>query len=474
MTESSGRQGWTVLLGGRRRVRTGASRPERPARPEQSALPSAPGTVDENVPAGIRLAGAWSWRVLVLAAAIALVVFAIVQLRLIVIPFLVAVLVSSIVVPFVEFLKRHRWPKGLAVVAGLLVTLLVPAGLLFLAATQLASGLGGITARLGASYDALRAFLLESPLRLTEAQINDYLQQIIATIQTESQVLISGVLTVGVSLGHLLAGLLLAVFSLLFILIDGPGIWAWIVRVFPSRSRAAVDGAGRAGWTTLGNFAKVQILVASIDAVGIGLGAFLLGVPLAIPIAVLVFLGSFIPIVGAVATGAVAVIIALLFNSWPVALAMLGVVLLVQQIEGHVLQPLIMGTAVKVHPLGVVFSVAAGSLLAGIAGAFFAVPVVAVLNTMIGYIRGGSWRSDVSQAPGPGTPIWRTVPQRFTGFNRRPQVQPDRVQPDRAQTDRVQPDLVQPVRVQPGQAQAGQAHPDRSSPGQTSTESARP
>ena len=184
----------------------------------------------------------------------------------------------------------------------------------------------------------------------------------------------------------------MTLFSTLFILIDGKGIWAWIVRIFPRRARTALDGAGKAGWLTLQNFIKVQILVATIDAIGIGAGAAILQLPLAIPIAVLVFLGSFIPVIGAVATGALAVFIALVYNGWVVALIMLGIVLLVQQIEGHVLQPLVMGTAVKVHPLAVVLAVAGGSVVAGIPGALFAVPIVAVLNVMIGYIARGDWR----------------------------------------------------------------------------------
>ncbi|TFC08059.1 AI-2E family transporter [Cryobacterium sp. MDB2-33-2] len=437
MTESAGRPGWSALLTGRRRraapiggepgsgpgtgARTAAG--ERAGAAAIAVVSAPPNGVDENVPAGIRLAGAWSWRLLAVFAVIAVFLFVVVQLRLIVIPLLIAVLVSSIVAPFVSFLVRHRWPKGLAIAVAVLTTLLVPAALITLAATQLAGGLSGLSDRLAGSYGDLKALLLASPLHLTEPQINDYLQQALAAIQADSQVFLSGALSLGTSLGHGLTGLLLTLFSLLFLLIDGPGIWAWIVRIFPRRARAAIDGAGQAGWTTLGNFAKVQILVASIDALGIGLGAFLLGVPLAIPIGVLVFLGSFIPIVGAVATGAVAVVIALLFNSWPIALAMLGVVLLVQQVEGHVLQPLIMGTAVKVHPLGVVLVVAAGSLLAGIPGALFAVPVAAVLNVMINYIQGGSWRADLPDVPrGTESPLWRTVPQRpsFTRTRRNP------------------------------------------------------
>jgi predicted PurR-regulated permease PerM len=378
-----------------------------------------PNGVDENIPAGIRLAGAWSWRLLVIAAAIALVMFLVVQLRFIVIPLLVAVLVSALLVPFIALLTRHRWPKGLAVVAALIGTLAIVGGLVTLAVTQIAAGSTDLSTRFATSYTELTEALAASPLQLDQAELSAFLGQAVDSIQADSQIFITGALSVGSSIGHLAAGLLLALFSLLFILIDGTSIWKWIVRIFPRRARPAVDGAGVAGWTTLVNFARVQILVASIDAIGIGAGAFFLGVPMAIPIGVLVFLGSFIPIVGAVATGAVAVLIALIFNDWFVALLMLAVVLLVQQIEGHVLQPLIMGTAVKVHPLGVVLVVAAGALLAGIPGALFAVPVAAVLNVMISYIHSGIWRGDLPPLGTPtGSVLWQTIPQR-PGF--RPQ-----------------------------------------------------
>jgi predicted PurR-regulated permease PerM len=211
-----------------------------------------------------------------------------------------------------------------------------------------------------------------------------------------------------------LTGVLLTLFSLIFILIDGKGIWNWIVHIFPRKARAAVDGAGRAGWVTLTSFVKVQVLVATIDAIGIGLGAFILGLPLVIPITVLVFLGSFIPIVGAVLTGALAVFIALIFKGWVFALIMLLIVLGVQQLEGHVLQPFIMGTAVKVHPLAVVLVVAAGSLLAGIPGALFAVPFAAVLNVMVHYVSSGVWRTGPPGDPSLVQPIpvlWETVPR---------------------------------------------------------------
>ncbi|MDQ1588652.1 MAG: putative heme transporter [Microbacteriaceae bacterium] len=375
-----------------------------------------PGPVDESVPRGVRVAGAWSWRLLVIGGVIAVIVFLIIQLRLIVIPVLIAVLVSALLVPFVAFLHRHRWPRWLAIVTAMLALILIVGALVYLVVFQVRSESSHLRDQSVAAYNDFRSWLTTGPLDLTQAQIDQYLAQLWTSLQRDSQVFISGALSIGATLGHVLAGVLLTLFSTLFILIDGKGIWSWIVRIFPRRARPAVDGAGTAGWATLVNFVRVQILVASIDAVGIGLGAFILQLPLVIPIAVLVFLGSFIPIVGAVITGALAVVIALIYNGWVAALVMLGVVLLVQQVEGHVLQPLIMGTAVKVHPLAVVLVVAAGSLVAGIPGALFAVPLVAVLNVMIGYVSGGTWRQErPGGAPRPpaktSAPLWRTVPR---------------------------------------------------------------
>lgn len=372
-----------------------------------------PEPVDASLPRGVRLGAAWSWRLLVIGAAIAVLLFLIVQLRLIVIPVLIAVLLAALLVPFKDFLVRHHWPKWLGVVVPLLTMIVIVGGLFYLAIWSVTRQSADLRTQGVQAYDGFRAWLTTGPLGLSEAQISQGLSSIVRSLQEDSQVFVSGALSVSSTLGHVLTGALLTLFSVLFILIDGRGIWGWVVRVFPKRARPAVDGAGQAGWKTLKNFVKVQILVAFIDAVGIGIVAFFLGLPLVIPISVLVFLGSFIPVVGAVVTGALAVVIALIFKGWVFALIMLAGVLLVQQLEGHVLQPLIMGTAVKVHPLAVVLSVAAGSLLAGIPGALFAVPFVAVLNVMVHYISSGVWRTQRGgdDAPPPFQPIWQTVPQ---------------------------------------------------------------
>ncbi len=362
-----------------------------------SARDEEPTAVDPSsdlVPRGVRVASEWSWRLLLVAAALGAVIFLIVQLRVIVIPLLIAVLISALLIPLVQFLIRHGWPKWAAVAVAELGTIAAIVGLVWLVVTQVIRGFDDLRMQTIRSYDQFRQFLLDSPLHLTQDQLNTYVNSLWGSLQQNSSSVLSGALEGASVAAHVGAGVLLVLFSTLFILIDGKGIWNWIVRIFPRRARAAVDGAGRAGWLTLGNFVRVQILVAFIDAVGIGLGALILGVPLAIPIAVLVFLGSFIPVLGAVVTGTLAVFIALVYNGlWP-AVIMLGIVLLVQQIEGHVLQPLIMGTAVKVHPLAVVLGVGAGAILAGIPGTFFAVPTIATANVVVRYIAEGRWRTN--------------------------------------------------------------------------------
>ena len=347
----------------------------------------------------MKLAGAWAWRITVIAIVIALIIFLVVQLRLIIIPFMVAMLLAALLVPFVNFLQRHRWPKALAVALAEIGLIVVVSGLVVLVVTQIRSGFPELKTRALASFDQFTLFLHSEPLNLSDAQITGYLDQLFKSVQSDSGVLVSGALSVGASAGHVLAGLLLTLFSTLFLLIDGRGIWRWVVRLFPRAARGAVDGSGRAGWVTLTNFVRVQIFVAAVDAVGIGAFAFFLGLPLVAPIAVAVFLGSFIPVVGAVLTGVIAVFIALIFNGPGAALIMLAGVLIVQQVEGHVLQPLVMGSAVKVHPLAVVLGVGAGGFLAGIPGALFAVPVVATLNVIVSHIASGSWRTETLPPP---------------------------------------------------------------------------
>jgi predicted PurR-regulated permease PerM len=176
------------------------------------------------------------------------------------------------------------------------------------------------------------------------------------------------------------------------------------VRLFPRTSRPKVHGAGVRAWSTVTSYVRATVIVALVDAVGIGLAAALLQIPLAIPIAVFVFLGSFVPIVGALVTGIVAVLVALVAKGLWAAVAMLVAVLLVQQLEAHVLQPFLLGRAVSVHPLAVILAIGAGVLVAGIIGALFAVPLVAVAHVVGQYLSSDEPEPDLASGPGdPGT-----------------------------------------------------------------------
>jgi predicted PurR-regulated permease PerM len=355
--------------------------------------------VDEKVAPGMRVAAAWSWRILLVAAVIALVGLIVALLRDVAVPVFVAILLSALLVPFSRWMQRHGLPKGVTVAIAMLSLLIVIAGLITVIVITVRRGLPELVETTQVKYEDFVAWLAQPPLNISPDDINGFVDNIVKTAQTDGGAVFTGALAVGSTFGHVLAGALIALFVTLFILIDGRGMWHWIVRLFPQRSRAAIIGGGEAAWITLTQFVKVQIFVAAIDAIGIGVGAFILGLfyggfPLVIPIAVAVFLASFIPVVGAVLTGVFAVFVALVYLGPIPALIMLGIVILVQQVEGHILQPFFMGNAVKVHPVAVVLAVATGGFIAGIPGALFAVPFVAVLNAGIGYIGRGEWRTN--------------------------------------------------------------------------------
>jgi len=353
---------------------------------------------DDTVPSALRTAAGWSWRIIVIAAAVALGIWLIITFRIVVIPVLIALLLAALLAPFSRWLQSRRWPKGLAIATAMVGAVALVGGLITLVVFQIRGEWQSLRDATIARVNEWAGWLAGPPFDLEIGDVDKWLASVFGELDFSNGFVWSGVLSVGSTAGHILTGFLLALFTLLFFLIDGGRIWRWFVGLFPRRARAAVAGAGVTGWGTLTRFAQVQIFVAAVDAVGIGLGAWILGLfyggfPLVIPIAVAVFLGSFIPIVGALVTGALAVFVALVYlGPWP-AILMLIIVLVVQQVEGHVLQPLVMGSAVKVHPLAVVLAVAAGSLIAGIAGALFAVPLVATFNVMIRYLAHREWDS---------------------------------------------------------------------------------
>ncbi|MEZ2389827.1 AI-2E family transporter [bacterium RCC_150] len=363
--------------------------------PTQVMAPvSAEHQIAEDIPYGVRIAAAWSWRIGLIVLVGGAFIWLLGKVSFLIIPIMVASLLSGLLYPVTVWLARLRMPHGLAVAITVVGFLAVIAGALALVGRQLAVGFGELWLEALAGIQQVQGWLADGPLHLTADQIDKYIEDATSALQNNSSSILSGALSFGSTAGHFAAGMVLALFILIFFLLEGSRIWRFLVRLLPRRARAATDGAGRRGWSSMVSYARIQMFVAFVDAFGIGVGAALIQVPLALPLAVLVFIGSFIPVVGALVTGAIAVLLALVANGPVNALFMMGIVLLVQQLESHILQPLVMGKAVSLHPVAVILTVAAGSYLAGIPGALFAVPLLAVANTAIRYIAARTWEHD--------------------------------------------------------------------------------
>ncbi|KRV47017.1 hypothetical protein AQ490_09675 [Wenjunlia vitaminophila] len=360
-----------------------------PAPPAASAAPAAPPPLPNPVavvPWGMRVAAEVSWRLLVLAASVWVLMRVISEVRLVVLAFSAALLITALLQPTVARLMRWGLPRGLATAATFITGFVILGLAGWFVVWQVMENADNLSTSVQDGIEEMKRWALDSPFHVTEKQINDIADKLTETVGNNSEELTSRGLEGVTFIIEALTGMLLCAFCTLFLLYDGRRIWYWVLKLFPQDAREALEGAGPRVWVTLTGYVRGTVIVALIDAVFIGTGIALLGVPMPVPLAVIIFLGAFIPLVGAAASGALAMLVALVTEGPFTALMVLIVVLAVQQIEGHVLQPFILGRAVRVHPLGVVLSVACGSLIAGIGGAVVAVPLVAVANTLVTYL----------------------------------------------------------------------------------------
>ena len=346
--------------------------------------PRAPTRASESasVPPGVRLAFEWAWRLILVAVALYGLVRLIQEFADIVIPVLISMLVAALLHPIVDRVARHV-SRALATILTMLGAFLLVAALLALVGQQAASGFGELRAQGIEGVAQVQEWLSTGPLHLASSRLEGYVTKAQDAVEANQSTIVSGAVGVASTATHLAEGAFIALFSTFFFLSSGSRIWAWLLRLLPRAARAPVDDAGLSGWVTLSHYVRATLIVAVTDGLGVGIGAAVLGVPLAIPLGVVVFLGAFIPVVGALLSGVLAVLIALVANGPVTALIMLGVVLLVQQVEAHVLQPFLLGRAVSVHPVAVILGIATGAAVAGIVGALFAVPLIAVANTMV-------------------------------------------------------------------------------------------
>ncbi|WKX74407.1 AI-2E family transporter [Streptomyces sp. XD-27] len=364
-----------------------------------------------SVPWGIRVAAEAGWRLLVLAGTVYVLMRVISSVELVVLSFTIALLITALLEPSVTRLRHLGVPRGVATAIVFVSGFVVMGLVCWFVVWQVMENIDDLSKQVQDGIDELRLWLLNSPFHVTDKQINEIAKNLREAIGANTEEITTAGLEGVTVIVEVMTGILLAMFSTLFLLYDGPKIWNWTLKLVPAAAREGVAGAGPRAWATLTAYVRGTVIVALIDATFIGVGIYFLDVPMAVPLAVFIFLFAFIPLVGAVISGALAVVVALVTQDVFTAAMVLIVVLAVQQIEGHILQPFILGRAVSVHPLAVVLSVAAGSLIGGIGGAVVAVPLVAVTNTVVGYLRAYTREAAMNAVPAQqGAPAMEAVP----------------------------------------------------------------
>jgi predicted PurR-regulated permease PerM len=347
-----------------------------------TVLAMKPADAGTGVPREVKVLSEWSWRLLLIVAAGTLVVLAVRRLEVIAVALFAALFLTALLAPVQGFLSK-RVPRGLAT-AGSMVTLLVVAGgLVGFVSNRVASDWDELRMRVGAGLDDVQEWLRSGPLHLTDQQLDQWLTSGREALGANQGTLTTGALGAAGTAGEVLTGFALAMFATIFFLHDGGRIWRWCQGLIPGRDHVGSDAAGAAAWRTLTGYVRGTVTIAFADAVLICTGLLIVGVPLAVPLSVAVFIGAFIPIVGSLAAGVLAAAVALATGGVTSMLVVIAIIVGVQQLEGHVLQPLIMSKAVSIHPLGTILAVAAGTILAGIVGAVVSVPIAAVLNNSL-------------------------------------------------------------------------------------------
>jgi putative heme transporter len=395
-----------------------------PPAPEQPQAESAAATtntaeVSVSVPRGLQVAAAWSWRVILVVILLWGIVWMARYLSEVLIPVAVAILLTALMLPVADALKKGRWglPRAAATAVTVIGAVAAIVGVLIVIGGQIAGQGPELSANVVNGFNRLSdwlnngpltRWLRDGPLHLSPAWLDSstWVSRITEFLRTSGSTIATYAAELGAQVGHFLAGLALALFALFYFIYDGRGIFTFLLKFIPRGSRDRVDQAALKGWRSLSSYVRATILVALFDSIGVLIVALILGVPVAPALAALVFLGAFVPIVGALVSGFVAVLVALVALGWVQALIMLGGVILVMQVEGHVLQPFLLGRAVKLHPLAVLLSIAIGIIVGGIIGALLAVPLLAFVKSFALSLAGGA-EPPLGRAYPPALPLYR-------------------------------------------------------------------
>ncbi|MEU8197660.1 AI-2E family transporter [Microbispora amethystogenes] len=374
----------------------------------------------ERVPPTLATLAAWSWRLLLVGAAIYVLAMIIGRISFVVLPVAVALLLAALLYPLTRRLREAGLRPIYATWITMLLGLAVIVGIGILIGTRANEEFPGLVAQIQLTARNLQGWLLHGPLHLKEAQIADIVDQLSRQVNEQRSQITSTLLTGATAFVEVLASIVLLLFVTFFLLKDGDRIWAWFLRGF-GEAAPRVDRAGRAAWVTISHYVHGTVAVAAIHGIVIGIVLAGMRVPLWAPLAVLIFFASFIPIVGILFAGVIATLVTFGSQGWVYALVFVGILVVEQQLENHVLQPLIVGRALAFHPLAIILVLAVGGVLGGIAGAAVAVPLTAVIYRALPELRsdrpaiepsgnGGDARPP-DGPPGPGAPALEPAPE---------------------------------------------------------------
>lgn len=340
-----------------------------------------------DVPASLRVLAGYAWRLLAIAIAVGVVVLALARLWLIVLPVVGALVIATALVPVASWLRRNRVPALLAAWLALLGAVVVVGGLGTAIAVAVVNGSDDFDLSVDRGLERVEGWLVDGPFGLSGAPLTDLREQAGTWLSSNAGGVSGQVIGGATLLFELVAAALLTVVLLFFFVKDGPAIWSWSVRQWPVRWRPTIDEAGRRCWSVLGSYLRGTAIVGAVDAVLIGIALAVIGVPFVIPLALVTFLGGFLPLVGATLAGLLAALVALVSGGVVDALLVLGVILVIQQVEGDLLAPYVLGRSLRLHPVAILVALAAGATLGGIIGAFLAVPLAASAYTVLEYAR---------------------------------------------------------------------------------------
>lgn len=354
---------------------------------------------DVRLPAVLVSAAAWSWRILVVLAAFGAVILLISRLTVLVVPFLIAMLTTALLMPIASTLRRRGVSRGISTLITVLIALVVVGGVGFFVVNRAVAGYPALATDTTRAVTNIQNYLVGRPFRLPRSSVDNIGSTITNKIKTHQGGITSGVISAGKTAIDVLTGIVLWLFLTIFLVYDGDRVWDWVCRLFPRRGQELARGAGHRAWHTLSGYVTGQFYVALFHAVVISVALLILRAPLVAPLALIVFIFSFVPIIGALVAGAFAVVVVLVADGPIQAVVLIGVLIVEDQIESHVLQPLVVGRAVRLHPIAIAVTLAGGALLAGLPGAIFGVPVVATANAAVKFLSG---REDIDGNSMPG------------------------------------------------------------------------